>query len=111
MKLLFDEHLSPKLAKRLQDIFPGSNQVDALGLKGSDDHVLHEFAKTHGFILVSKDDDFYDLALARGYPPKVVILRTGNQTTDQLEMLLRRIRSSLEEFASLADSVIFELLD
>jgi len=33
VKLLLDEHLSPKLAKRLQDIFPGSSQVDLLEKK------------------------------------------------------------------------------
>lgn len=40
MKLLFDQNLSPKLVKRLADVFPSSSHVQSLGLDGaSDDQV------------------------------------------------------------------------
>ena len=32
MKLLFDQNLSFKLAKELDDVFPGSSQVKLLGM-------------------------------------------------------------------------------
>jgi predicted nuclease of predicted toxin-antitoxin system len=40
MKLLFDQNLSPKLASRLADLFPGSSHVQTLGLDcASDDQI------------------------------------------------------------------------
>jgi predicted nuclease of predicted toxin-antitoxin system len=40
MKLLFDENLSPLLAQRLQDIFPGSSHVHDCSLGASDDALV-----------------------------------------------------------------------
>jgi predicted nuclease of predicted toxin-antitoxin system len=109
MKLLLDEHLSPKLSGRLQDVYPGTSQVDLLDLKGSDDVVLHRLARENGFIIVSKDDDFYDLALAEDGPPKVVILRVGNVTTGEVERILRESVSLIRDFASVSDAWVCEI--
>lgn len=59
MKLLFDENLSHKLVRALEDLFPGSEHVRNLGLKAADDHVIWEQAKSNDSIIVSKDSDFY----------------------------------------------------
>ncbi|MGA2853320.1 MAG: DUF5615 family PIN-like protein [Verrucomicrobiota bacterium] len=40
MKLLFDQNLSFKLCGRLEDLFPGSNQVRQLHLDEADDRNL-----------------------------------------------------------------------
>ena len=40
MKLLFDENLSPKLARLLADLFPDSVHVRDVGLKAVDDSVV-----------------------------------------------------------------------
>ncbi len=37
MKLLFDENLSHKLARLLEDLFPNSIQVRDVGLKATND--------------------------------------------------------------------------
>lgn len=89
MKLLFDENLSPKLVYALADIFPDSAHVDRLGLGGGTDEEVWKFAKQHGFVLVSKDSDFYDKSLLFGYPPKVVWIRRGNCSNRQIQLLLR----------------------
>lgn len=98
MKLLLDEHLSPKLAKRLQDLYPDSSQVDLLKKKGADDLDLLCYARDHNFVIVSKDDDFYDLAIMSDGPPKVVVLRVGNVTTEEIERKLRKAAPILKEF-------------
>jgi predicted nuclease of predicted toxin-antitoxin system len=110
VKLLLDEHLSPKLARRLQDIFPGTSQVDLLNLKGSGDQELYQYAGDHQYVMVSKDDDFYDLALSFARPPKVVILRVGNVTTSEIETILRGSVEVLNHFYQTPDTWVCEIL-
>ena len=59
MKLLFDENLSHKLVRLLEDLFPNSIHVRDVGLKAADDPLVWEYAKDNGFILVSKDADMH----------------------------------------------------
>ncbi len=99
MKLLFDENLSGRLAESLADIFPGSEQVLVAGLGGRRDDEVWEYAKVHGFTLVSKDSDFYDLSVEAGAPPKFIWLRLGNCTTSVVEVLLRNNVQVLLRFA------------
>lgn len=89
VKLLFDQNLSPKLAKRLTDLFPGSIHVQSVGLDcSSDDHVW-EYARANGFSIVTKDEDYNNLSVVRGGPPKVIWLQLGNCTTAQVEAAFR----------------------
>lgn len=90
MKLLFDENLSPQLPRRLAELFPGSLHVRDIGMKATDDPVVWDYAKAHGFVIVSKDADMHDLSLVFGNPPKVVWVRLGNCSTRQVADLLRR---------------------
>ena len=90
MKLLFDENLSPALARRVADLFPNSIHVRDVGMKATDDPIVWDYAKDNSFMIVSKDADMHDLSLVRGNPPKVIWLRLGNCSTRQVEELLRR---------------------
>jgi predicted nuclease of predicted toxin-antitoxin system len=90
VKLLFDENLSHKLARRLADIFPDSIHVRDVGLKATDDPHVWDYARDNDFMIVSKDADMHDLSLVFGNPPKVVWVRLGNCSTRQVEGLLRR---------------------
>ena len=89
MKLLFDQNLSFKLCRQLADLFPDSNQIRLLGMSEADDRIIWEYAKNKGFILVTQDADFADMATLYGPPPKVIWLRCGNQPTDAIEQRLR----------------------
>jgi predicted nuclease of predicted toxin-antitoxin system len=60
---------------------------------------------------VTKDNDFAELAVLRGAPPKVVWLRIGNCSSAAVEQVLRRRASDIEEFAHDADRVVLELYD
>ncbi len=59
MKLFLDENLSHKLVARLAEAFPGTVHTDGVGLHGQPDTAIWDYARQHGFILVSKDDDFF----------------------------------------------------
>lgn len=53
--------------------------------------------RANGFILVSQDADFAEMATLSGPPPKVIWLRCGNQTTDTIE---KRLRGHKEEIVA-----------
>lgn len=89
MRLLFDQNLSPVLVIRLSDLFPGSTHVSLVGLETAHDDAVWTYARTHGYMIVTKDADFDDIGVLRGFPPKLVLLRLGNCTTRQVEATLR----------------------
>ena len=100
MKLLFDENLSPRLPERLASEFPGSTHVDEAGLHGHSDVEIWTWARTNGFALVSKDDDFRQLSFLHGAPPKVLWLCVGNAGTAAIVRLLIQERAAIDTFAA-----------
>lgn len=98
MKLLFDQNLSFKLCRLLADIFPDSKQIRLIGMEEAADRAIWEFAKANGFILVSQDVDFADMATLYGPPPKVLWLRCGNQPTSAIGQRLRDHAEAITAF-------------
>lgn len=69
VKLLLDQKLSRMLVARLGDAFLGSSHVSlgsshvsAVGLDAASDRQVWDYAREHGFAVVSKDSDFRQLA-------------------------------------------------
>ena len=89
MKLLFDQNLSHRRPLKLADLFPDSGHVRAAGLDQSSDELIWEYAKAEGFCIVSQDADFAERSRLYGAPPKVIWLRCGNQTPQEVERILR----------------------
>lgn len=100
MKLLFDQNLSPKLVDRLADLFPHSTHVQSVALDRADDDQIWDYARTTGFTIVSKDEDYSEMSVLRGNPPKVLWLQLGNCTTSEVETAFRRRFREIETFAS-----------
>src|SRR5215210_8208738 len=97
MKLLFDQNLSPRLIRRLADLYPGSDHVFELGLERADDIEVWKHALEHGFMITSKDSDFNELSVVHGFPPKVVWIRRGNCSTHEIEQMLRQDYELVED--------------
>ncbi len=95
MRLLLDENLSHRLVSALEPSFPESAHVRDFGLQSSGDTQIWSLARDKGFAIVSKDDDFNQRCLLRGHPPKVVWVRLGNCSTDELA---RSIENAADEF-------------
>ncbi len=106
MKLLFDENLSPKLPRRFAAKFPGSVHVRDCGLKGFTDEDIWEFARANGFVIVSKDSDFYKRSSLYGHPPKFIWLCLGNCSRDDLVNLLNVHEKEIFEFEHSTESVL-----
>jgi predicted nuclease of predicted toxin-antitoxin system len=100
VKLLFDENLAPRLVYALADLFPASEHVHSVGLAQATDEQVWRHARDHGFTIVSKDSDFHERSLLFGFPPKVVWIRRGNCSTDDIERLLRDSAFDIERLDS-----------
>lgn len=104
MKLLFDENLSPKLARMLATEYPGSTHVREVGLRGAEDWQIWDYGRAQGFAIISKDADFRERSFVEGFPPKVIWLDVGNAGTTMIAGLLRRERRRIEAFEKLDET-------
>ena len=100
MKLLFDENLSPQLVRLLRDLFPGSTHVRDVGLKAADDPIVWKYAQDNSLIICSKDSDMHQRSFLFGPPPKVVWVRLGNCSTQEVAGLLRKHFAAIEAFST-----------
>ena len=100
MRLLFDQNLSHRLCSALAREFPSSAHVRDLGLERADDLTIWTFAREQGYTIVSKDEDFRQRSFLYGHPPKVVWLRVGNCSTEQVVEILRLHANNLAAFGA-----------
>lgn len=98
MKLLLDQNISSRVLDAIAPLYPGSGHVRHFGLEWADDDTVWEYAREHGFIIVSKDSDFRQRSFLFGFPPKVIWIRAGNCSTDDIERILREHHSEVQGF-------------
>ena len=109
MRLLLDENLSHRLVQRLRTVFPGTTHVRDVGLRGKPDLAIWNYAARHNYIVVSKDDDFRQLSLFHGHPPKAVWLVVGNAGTDPIADLLLQNEALITAFVEQTEDALLTL--
>lgn len=98
MKLLFDQNISFRIVKKIETFFPNSNQVRQLGIENYSDNEIWKFAKDNDFSVVTFDADFFEISNLKGHPPKIIWLRTGNLTTNNIIEILISKKEILTDF-------------
>ena len=89
MKLLLDANISWRLIDKLKVHFNDCFHVDHIGLTfPATDREIWKQALTNDLLIVTNDNDFLNLANAKGFPPKVILIKTGNQSNLYVEELL-----------------------
>ena len=109
IKLLFDQNISFRIIKRIEDIFPGSKSVRELVLDNPHDFDIWKFAKLNNYIIVTFDSDFIDLSNLKGFPPKIIWLRIGNTSTKNIAARLRLERNKIIEFLNSGENAFLEI--
>ena len=109
MRLLFDQNLSRNLVGQVRDAYPESRHVTALDLDTATDREIWDHAREHGYVIVSKDSDFRQLAFLYGPPPKVLWLRVGNASTATVLQVLLDHAEVIEAFAVSEDEALLVL--
>ncbi|TAH22685.1 MAG: hypothetical protein EAZ08_00165 [Cytophagales bacterium] len=73
--------------KKIAHLFTACENIGRIKLLSTDDLLIWEYAKKNDFAIVTFDEDFGELSLFKGYPPKVILLRTGNISKEDLMQL------------------------
>ena len=81
----------------LQHDYPGSDQVVLLGMQSATDKEVWQRARDDGYVIVTRDGDFQELSLVWGQPPKVIRLKTLNQTRAATLTLLLENKDAIIE--------------
>ena len=98
MKLLFDQNISYKIEKKLSLLFSASKHISNLGLINKDDIEIWNLAKKENYSIVTFDSDFFDISIINGCPPKIIWIRKGNLTINQLVTLLEEKHLIIRNF-------------
>lgn len=99
MKLLLDENISYRIVKKIGNHVEDCLHINRSGLKmPATDIEIWEYAKQNDYMIITFDEDFEDISSLYGFPPKVILLRLGNSSTQILaDTLLLKI-SEIEQF-------------
>ena len=84
MKLLFDQKISFRVVKLLRELFPEARHVNEYSLQKASDMQIWSYPKENQYHIVTFDADFNDLVTLYGHPPKVIWLRIGNTSSQNL---------------------------
>lgn len=112
MKLLLDANISWRLATKLKSHFTDCAHVDKIGLPiPVKDSEIWSFALENEFIIVTNDEDFLNFSNLKGFPPKVVLLRTGNQGSNYIETLLIKHKEAIAALEVSEEYGLLEVFD
>jgi predicted nuclease of predicted toxin-antitoxin system len=100
MSLLFDQNISFRISKLIQNSFPNAKQVRELGFENYSDDQIWNFAKTNNYTIVTFDSDFFEISNLKGHPPKIIWLRTGNLITANIKSILELKKEIILDFIS-----------
>ncbi len=111
MNLLIDANISWRIVKILNSYYSSIIHVKDLKVnQPAKDIEIWNYCKTNNFTIVTHDDDFEKMLLAKGAPPKVIILKTFNKNTLELANLILNQKAEIESFISNSEFMILEIL-
>jgi predicted nuclease of predicted toxin-antitoxin system len=109
-RLLIDANLSWRLAVILKDEFTEITHVIHTNLEeASSDSNIWKYARLNSYNIITNDEDFYLLAMDKGFPPKIILLRTGNQSTKYIAGILVKHKTEIIDFLDNEEYGVLEI--
>lgn len=109
MKLLLNANISWRLVEKFKEHFEECLHVDYIGLiVPAKDNEIWNYAKENNCIIVTNDEDFLNMLVLKGFPPKVILLKTGNQSKEFVRSI---IINHLKEIKNLSESNEYGLIE
>jgi predicted nuclease of predicted toxin-antitoxin system len=110
MKLLLDANISWRLCASLAGHIGVCDHVNRIALTPpAKDSEIWEYALQNNYIIVTHDYDFLNLLEVYGHPPKVILLKTGNISSNTTLDILLRAKQSIIDFSQ-NDYGLFEII-
>jgi predicted nuclease of predicted toxin-antitoxin system len=106
MKFLVDANLPPGLAAWFREQSHDAIHVNDQPGLSLDDRSIFEFAHSHGYIIVTKDEDFAALATLSNNPAAVVWVRFGNATNAMLRNWLAPLLPEIVQRLAAGETLI-----
>jgi predicted nuclease of predicted toxin-antitoxin system len=111
MRLLLDANLSWRMASVLKQHFDDCFHVDSIGLTvPAKDSEIWDYARKNDLIIVTNDEDFIDFINVKRFPPKVILMKTGNQSRLYITNLLIQRKDEILAFSSSAEIGLLEIV-
>ena len=70
---------------------------------------IWNYALANKLMIVTNDEDFLNFSNMKGFPPKIILLKTGNQSNNYVEALLVKHKSEIQSLYQSEDYGILEL--
>jgi predicted nuclease of predicted toxin-antitoxin system len=73
------------------------------------DRAIRQFALDHDYVIATHDADFYELNLLYGQPPKIIWLKTGNQSKATIIRALLDNQAAIEQALTVENKSCIEI--
>jgi predicted nuclease of predicted toxin-antitoxin system len=111
MRILLDANISWRLIAKLNSYFNIVEHVDFLTInQPAKDSEIWNYARQNFAIIITNDDDFSILSVSNGFPPKVVLLKTGNQSNSYLFEIIVKHIDDIKKLNESADLGLLEII-
>lgn len=111
MRLLLDANLSWRLGKTLNDVFDYVVHVEKTDLPiPAKDVEIWTYARKNDLMIITNDEDYYHLLSQKGFPPKIILLKTGNQSTKKLTEILIKHQQDILYLYKTTDYGLLEIV-
>jgi predicted nuclease of predicted toxin-antitoxin system len=95
----------------LKPHFDACVHVDNIGLRvPAKDVEIWEYARKNDMVIVTNDEDFFKIFSIKGFPPKVIMLRMGNQSRKDIEQILISLKNRIADFVNATDYGVLEFI-
>ena len=111
MKLLLDANISWRLCPFLLEHFCESVHLNKTELTPpAKDIDIWNYAKEKDYTIVTQDTDFLNFLDTKGYPPKIILIKTGNINRKQMEEILLKAKQSIIDFHANDEYGLLEIM-
>ncbi len=108
--ILVDENLSYRISSILRRTYEGIVHVSDVGLADEDDLILWEYALKNGLTVLTKDADFVRIQQINGFPPKIILLKSGNTPTKYVLGILKAMEVEIKSFINTKELGLLEII-
>ena len=96
----------------VKSYFNSIEHVKTLDWLNDSDHIIFKKAKHDAFdAILTLDEDFEKILLLFGIPPKIIRLRIGNASTQQIADILIRNIENIQSFLTNPETELLEIYD
>ena len=95
----------------LKQHFDDCFHVDSIGLTiPAKDSEIWDYTHKNNLIIVTNDEDFIDFINVNRFPPKVILLKIGNQRSIYISNLLIQRKGEIFSFSTSAEIGLLEII-